>query len=282
MLDASKKLFRWRAALDGVEVVFHLAALAHQLGVRDGSRAVEFDTVNHFGTRRLAEVALVTPGVRRIVFLSSVAAVSSFADRPVDLRTIPSPVDDYGRSKHAAEVALADVLSDGPPDWCTLRPPLVYGPGNPGNMGRLQRLVKTGLPLPFGALHNRRSFVYVGSLVDALLTCASHPAASRRTFFVTDGEVLSTPELARRIAEGRGVRSRLVSVPLAWLRLAASAGDAVNRILGRSVGIDTYALDRLAGSLEVDGSEIERVLDWRRPYTGAEGLIRTLESPVGE
>ena len=253
----------WTDALRGVEVVFHLAALAHQLGDAGRDRQGEFERVNHLGTSRLAEFCRTTPRLSRLIFLSSVAAVRSESDTRLGLDTVPSPHSDYGRSKLAGECAIASQLTGSQVDWCALRPPLVYGPRNPGNMRRLLQLVASGVPLPLGGILNLRSFIYVGNLVDALLRCATHPAASRQVFFVSDGADVSTPELVRRIAIHLSSRTVLFTLPEAWMHFG-----------GKMLGLTT-SVKQLTDSLIVDASEIRTQLNWNPPFSMDEGLRLT-------
>jgi len=142
---------------------------------------------------------------------------------------------------------------------------LVYGIGNPGNMERLMKLVKTGFPLPLGAIKNRKSFAYVGNLVGAIITCINHPNAKNQTFIVSDGEDLSTTDLIRRLGKALGKSPLLLPIPAELLRLAT-------KLLGKAdIG------DRLLGSLQVDSSKIRQTLDWKPPYTVDQGLQATAD-----
>ncbi len=143
-------------------------------------------------------------------------------------------------------------------------PPLVYGPGVGANFLRLLRLVERGVPLPFGAIDNRRSLLYLGNLVDAIALCLTQPAAANRTWLVSDGEDVATPELIRRLAAQLGRRARLWPVPTGWLELAG-------RLVGKGAEVQ-----RLLGSLAVDSGRIRRELGWRPPYTLDEGLAETV------
>ena len=144
-----------------------------------------------------------------------------------------------------------------------LRPPLVYGAGVKANMLRLIRAVDRGLPLPFGRIENRRSLVYVENLADALAACGVHPAASGRTYLVSDGNDFSTPDLVRAISAALGRRARLLPVPVSLLRLA-----------GRALGAPGAAA-RLTGSLAVDSSRLRREIGWSPPFSTQAGLERT-------
>src|SRR5690606_4094669 len=151
--------------------------------------------------------------VKRLVFVSSIGAVCTLSEETVTESTPCDPESDYGKSKRGAELKLQEILADAPADWCILRPTLVYGPENPGNMLRLLQLIKTGLPLPLGSVRNRRSFVFVGNLVDALEKCMHHPGVSRKIFHVSDNEVFSTPELLGLLGRQTGRPVRLLPFP---------------------------------------------------------------------
>jgi len=144
-----------------------------------------------------------------------------------------------------------------------LRIPLVYGPGVGGNFLRLMHAVDAGKPLPFGSVDNRRSLVYVGNLVDAIVACLAHPAAAQQTFLVSDGEDVSTPALVRRLAHALGRRPRLLPVPVALLRLAGS-------LSGRRAEIE-----RMVGSFAVDSGVIRAAIGWTPPLALDAGLART-------
>lgn len=262
----------WKFGLDGVTHVIHLAALAHQDHSPKGPHEEAFKRVNVLGTRGLSEAVASTPGVERLVFLSSIGAVGSEASEPVDEDTPCSPDTFYGKSKLAAEGEVSAVLKEGVPDWCVIRAPLVYGFGNPGNMARLLKLVKLPFPLPFGSIRNRRSFIFVGNLVDLIEVVLDHPGASRQLFCASDGEDLSTPELISRLGSQSGRRVWLAPFPTTFLKALARGGDLMQTLSGGSIGLDSYSLERLCGSLSIDCSRVEEVLDWKPPFSVDEGL----------
>jgi nucleoside-diphosphate-sugar epimerase len=149
-------------------------------------------------------------------------------------------------------------------EYVILRPPLVYGPGVGANFLRLLRAADRRGPMVLGSVCNRRSFVYVGNLADAIVTCLEHPAAAARTYLVADGEDVSTAELFCRVGEALHRPARLVNVPLSVLRLGAW-------ILGRSA-----EFSRLTGNLVVDAGTIRRELGWQPRYSMREGLEQTI------
>jgi nucleoside-diphosphate-sugar epimerase len=165
-------------------------------------------------------------------------------------------------SKWAAEQSLA-TIAGAEMELVILRPPLIYGPHVRGNFLALLKAVYRRWPLPLGAIDNRRSLLYVDNLADAIARCVTHPAASGRTFLVSDRQDVSTPELVRLLAAALGVRPRLLDIPPGLLR-------AVGTLAGRRA-----AVERLTGSLQLDTSRIARELDWSPPHALAAGLSAT-------
>jgi nucleoside-diphosphate-sugar epimerase len=246
----------WSAALQGIDCVVHLAGLAH---VADSAES--FQRINCAGTLRLAEEAQ-RAGVARLVFLSSVK-VNGEATAPTPFRDAdpPRPVGPYALSKRAAEQGLALLAPRGGMAIVILRPPLIYGPGVKANMLSLLRLCRLGVPLPFGAIDNRRSLLYLGNLVDAIRRVVEAPPRSGcRSYLLRDGEDLSTAALVREIARGLGRAPRLLAIPPRWLETAlALAGKGA-------------AAERLLGSLTVDDSQFRADFAWQPPYSVAQGI----------
>jgi nucleoside-diphosphate-sugar epimerase len=277
-LESIDSAAAWRELVSGCDTVVHLAALVHQTGAARAGRWSEFQRINVAGTRALAE-ACAAAAVQRLVFVSSVAAVCARSDVVVTERTPARPEDDYGRSKLESERALQSVLLETAVDWCIVRPPLVYGPGNPGNISRLMKLIASGLPLPFGAIHNRRSFIFVDNLADALQAAVCHPTSIRDTFLLNDGSDFSTPELVRALATATGGTAHLLSLSPRTLRLLGRVGDLLERALGVSTGIDSYSIERLLGSLPVSGAHFRQVFSWTPPVDVSAALALTCASP---
>jgi len=249
--------FDRRALLDGVGAVVHLAAIAHRSSGIEG----ELRRVNCDAAVRLAEAGAGL--VRRFIFLSSVKVHGEDSGggtyREEDAL---DPEDSYGRSKLEAERALTETAGRNGMELVTIRPPLVYGPGVKANFLRLLGWIDSGLPLPFASVHNRRSLIYVGNLVDAIARCAEHPAA-RGPFLVSDEETVSTAELVGRIARALDRPARLFPAAPALLRFAGI-------IAGRRDEIR-----RLTGNLAIDHARAHRLLDWRPPHTLDAGLAET-------
>lgn len=222
------------ADMRGCDTVVHLANIAHARAGRG-----ELWRVNVEGTARTATLA-AGEGLRRFVYVSSAKA--------------GAPDDAYGEAKLAAENALTTVASGTGLELVIVRPPLVYGPRVKANFLALMRAIARGWPLPLASIQNRRSLVYVGNLCHAIAGCVESPAAAGKTFYVADGEALSTPELCRSIGRALGKPARLFPFPPALV-----------------------PFERLTGSLVVDDTELRRSLGWRPPFSVEEGLRATAE-----
>ena len=249
-------------ALHGVQVVIHLAAKVHSKVGAMADPLSEYRQVNTDWTERLAQAA-VEQGVRRFVYMSSIKVNGEQSQMPFTEQDSPNPQDPYGVSKWEAEQALATVSSQTGLEIVVIRSPLVYGPGVGGNFLQLLKCVRKGIPLPLALVENRRSLIYRGNLVDALILCTWDDRAAGRTYLVSDGEDLSTPDLIRRLAKALALPSCLWPAPLSALRC-----------VGQAIGKKTM-LERLLGSLQVDSARIMRELDWHPPYFVDHGLAET-------
>lgn len=256
----------WRHALDGMDVVVHLAGRAHVMRDTHIDPLAAYRTVNTQGTINLARQAALA-GVKRLVYVSSVKVCgegqAQVNEGAYTETQPPCPSGDYAVSKWETEQGLWEIARATSLEVVILRPPLVYGPGVGANFLRLMQWVDRGWPLPLGGVNNRRDLIYLGNLVDAIATCTTHRAAANKTYLVADGDSVSTPELIRRVASALGRPARMLPIPEKWLRMAGA-------LTGKSA-----AIDRLLGSLMVDSSTIRRDLGWSPPFSMREGLVET-------
>ena len=251
----------WTGALAESQAVVHCAARVHV--VREGAAdpRAAFRRVNVEGSAALARQALGA-GVKRLVFLSSIGAAQAAAD--------PAAATPYQQSKLDAEAALQEIAADSPMTLVILRPPLVYGPGAPGNFPRLAKLLARGFPLPLAGIDNRRSLIYLGNLtsaIEAALT-ADHPPAAPMA--LCDGVDLSTPALLRAMGRAMGQRVRLWPCPPGLLRFA---GALLNR---------RTAVTALTESLAIDNRPACEALGWTPPFGVDEALAASLAATPQE
>jgi UDP-glucose 4-epimerase len=252
--------------LRGIDVIVHCAARVHVMNEKGADGLAAFRKINVEGTVRLARRAAEC-GVKRFIFISSIKVNGEGTPRNKTFKAtdLPAPVDAYGISKREAEDAIRQVCEETGMELVVIRPPLVYGPGVKANFLSMVRWLDRGIPLPLGAIDNRRSLVAIGNLTDLVLTCIDHPAAAGEIFLVSDGEDLSTTQLLRRTALALGNSARLVPVPAGLLQAAAS-------MVGKS-GI----AERLCGNLQVDIQRTCELLGWRPPINTEKALRQTVE-----
>lgn len=248
----------------GCDVVIHIAAKAHVYG----TSLAEFTRVNTGATLRLAQLAK-DAGVKRFIFLSSIGVNGISNTKPFTVADTPAPVDAYAASKFAAEQGLKQITAGSGMELVIIRPPLVYGAGAPGNIYKLVTLARKNLPLPLGAVRNKRSLVALDNLVDLIVTCIEHPKAANQTFLVSDDHDVSTTELLQMMTRAAGKTPWLMPVPLSWLKLAA-------KLTGKQA-----VIDRLCGNLQVDISHTKDTLGWTPPVSVEEGIIKCFSSLAG-
>ena len=263
----------WKKTLQGIDIVIHLAGRAHILQEQVSNPKEEFFAVNTAGTANLVKQS-ITAGVKHFILISSIGAIASQSQQPLTETTPCQPDTLYGQSKLQAEKALIELATVSSMDWTIFRPPLVYGRGNPGNMERLIKLVNLGLPLPLGLVKNRRSFVYVGNLVDAISLSLVHPQGKNQVFNISDGEDISTPALISKIAQNLDKHCKLLLIPPSLLKIAGYMGDLAQSATKKNLPVNTAIVERLLGSLVVDSSKIQNSLNWQPPYTLDQGLAR--------
>ncbi len=264
LITSIGKTTDWSSALQNVDVVVHLAARVHVMNEVAVDALAEFRKVNVEGTLNLAMQA-AKAGVKRFIFVSSIKVNGehTLADCPFTANDDANPQDPYGISKHEAEQGLLLIAQQTGMEVVIIRPPLVYGAGVKANFASMMRVVKRGIPLPLGAIHNKRSFVYVGNLVSLIVRCIDHPAAANQVFLVSDGCDLSTTELLQKCAVALDVKARLLPVPQKLLAFSLA-------LLGKRA-----VAQRLSGNLQVDISKAHSLLGWEPPVSVEDGLKAT-------
>jgi len=262
----------WENSLLSYDCIIHCASVVNDLRKNDKDI---FNSVNFDGTKNLAEQA-VKAGVKRLIFLSTIKvngeSTSKIFDK-INLREnkffysdIPKPQNIYSISKLKAEKVLWEISSKTGLEIVILRLPLVYGKFAKGNIERLINLIKIGIPLPFGSINNKRSLIGIDNLIDLLIKCIHHPAAINKTFLVSDGEDLSTPELLNKIAFETGQSLTLFPFPVFLLKF-------FSRILGKK-----NEMNKLLNSLQIDNSYVCETLSWTPPVSVSEGFKRMMNN----
>jgi UDP-glucose 4-epimerase len=242
--------------LAGFDAVVHAAGLGHKRGVAPAVwRSANVDAAVNLA--RLAKAA----GTTRFVLISTAHVHGRVHPGIVSDDTPPNPMDDYAASKLEAEQAVAAVFG---PGLSILRPVAVIGPHCPGNLQLVMKFLRRGLPLPFGAIANRRSFIDVSDLARLARVVLNAPAPPP-IVLAASPDAIATPALVRALAEGMGVRPNLLNFPAPVLAAAA-------KTLGRAA-----MWQSLAGSFVADPQAATQ-LGWAPSNTLRESLIKTGEA----
>ena len=257
--------------LTDMEAIIYLAARVHQMKDQVADPLTAYRDINTRAAATLARTAAAA-GIRRFIYLSSIKVNGEGQGISLDCQhppyteeSLPQPQDPYAQSKWEAEQELLQIARETGLEVVILRPPLVYGPQVKANFLKLLDIIKSGFPLPLAQVKNHRSLLYRGNLIDAIMTCLTHPNATNQTFLLSDGEDLSTPELVSCLAIALKTSPRLFSCPPHWLQGLA-------KVIGK-----TSTIDRLLGSLKINSSKIRQTLNWQPPFSVKEGLQVTAD-----
>ncbi len=253
-------------ALENITAVIHCAARVHVMNDSSANPLEKFREVNTQGTLNLAQQA-ADVGVKRFIFISTIKVNGESTELGFPFKYDDShiPTDPYGLSKYEAEVGLRKIAKQTGMEVVIIRPPLVYGPGVKANFASMMKWVNKGLPLPLGGItENKRSLVSVDNLVDLIITCIDHPKAANETFFISDGEDFSTPDLIRQLSHALNKKARLFPCPVWSLRWGG-------RLLGKQ-----NQIARLTDSLQVSTKKALQQLDWQPPISAKAGLEKTV------
>lgn len=249
--------------LQGTDVVVHAAARVHVMQETASDAWARYQRVNTDGTLRLAQRA-AEAGVRRFIFLSTIGVHGAGQERPYKESDNPVPNSPYAQSKLDAEIGLWSLAAHSDMEVVVIRPPLVYGPGAPGNFARLAAIVQRGLPLPLGSIRNLRSLLAIDNLVSFIQCCMTHPAAANQTFLVSDDHDLSTPDLIRGMGVALNRPVKLLPFPPMLLRwgMACLGKQAMHR--------------QLTSTLRADIRKARTSLNWVPPIPVSTALIKAL------
>lgn len=248
-----------------IDTIIHLAARVHLMQDNATDPMAAYRETNTASTLNLAQQA-ADAGVRRFIFISSIKVNGEGLDIPYTEEMHPNPSDAYAVSKWEAEKGLLKIAQKTDMEIVILRPPLVYGDGVKANFLRMLQWINKGIPLPFGAIQNQRSLLYIGNLIDAIQICITHPSAANQTFLIGDSSPLSTSELIKKLAHYSHKPTRLFNIQPSVLRNTLA-------LLGKK-----QEAKRLLSSLTLDNQHICNTLKWTPPFSTDEGLAQTVNA----
>lgn len=252
-----------------LDAIIHLAGKAHDL--KNISNPKEYYQVNTEITKELFDAFLLSD-IKVFITISSVKAVADHIDFKLTEEVIPSPVTHYGKSKMLAEqYILSKDIPEGKRVYI-LRPCMIHGPGNKGNLTLLYHIVSKGFPWPLGKFVNSRSYLSVENLCFILKELIERVDIPSGVYNVADDVPLSTNEVIRLIAESKGKEARIVNLNKSLIVFLAKIGNILK------LPLNTERLDKLTESYEVSNTKLKNALGKNLPVSSKEGLKKTFQS----
>lgn len=258
----------------GVEVVYHLAARVHDV-FEDTNSSKEHLVTNVEGTRNLLE-ACKGEAIKHFIFFSSIKTMAEESNDTLDEGFVPSPKTPYGQSKLAAEELVSDHGRKYGFMTTSLRLPMVYGPGNKGNIYRMIEAVDRGRFIMVGRGDNKRSMVFVENVVDAALSVVGKQEADGKVYIVTDGIDYTVRELYETIAKGLGKKPISFHIPLAMARGIARVGDLGEMVFGKPILFDSGVVKRLTSPFTFSSERIQKEIGFKPKYNLYNAAERTI------
>lgn len=250
------------------DVVLHLAGKAHDTD--EASDPGSYYRSNTDLTKSLFDAFLASQA-RVFIFMSSVKAVAEHAREPLTEDTVPNPATHYGKSKLQAEQHLILKMGTSGKKIFILRPCLVYGPCQKGNLSLLSTVIRRGLPWPFGAFDNVRSFCAVENLSTTIKALIFRDDIAEGVYHIADDDPISTRELVSVIGTALGKPARVLVIPEQVIRVGAALGDMLH------LPFNTSRLSRLTESYVVSNQKIRKAIGTPFPVTTREGLIQAFQ-----
>jgi nucleoside-diphosphate-sugar epimerase len=251
------------------EVFLHLAGKAHDL--KNVSTSNEYYKVNTELTKEIFDAFLVSEA-KVFITLSSVKAVADEVDGELTEDVTPNPITHYGKSKLLAEqYVLSQPIPDGKRVYI-LRPCMIHGPGNNGNLNLLYSLVSKGFPWPLGLFENCRSYFSIENLCFIIKELIERDDIPSGVYNVADDVPLSTNEVIKMIAESKGKKTRILNLSKNLIKVLARVGDLLK------LPLNSERLQKLTESYIVSNAKIKKALGKPLPVSSNEGLMRTFQS----
>ncbi len=250
-------------------VVIHLAGKAHDL--KNISTPDEYYKVNTELTINLFDAFLASKA-KVFITLSSVKAVADEVEGELSEEVMPNPITHYGKSKLLAEQYILSKLIPAGKRVYILRPCMVHGPGNKGNLNLLYNLVSKGLPWPLGSFVNFRSYLSIENLCFILKELIDRDDIPSGVYNVADDLPLSTNEVIKLIAVSKGKKASILNINKTFIKALARLGDFLK------LPLNSERLQKLSESFVVSNAKIKDALGKQLPVSSKNGLMKTFQS----
>jgi nucleoside-diphosphate-sugar epimerase len=249
-----------------IEIIIHLAGKAHDL--KKTSNDSEYYKANTVLTISLFD-SFLKSNAKKFIYLSSVKAVKDFIECPLTEDTVSTPISVYGKSKLEAEKYLLSQQLNTNKKLFILRPCMIHGPGNKGNLNLLYKLVSKNLPWPLGDFENKRSFCSIDNLNFIIEQLISRDDISSGIYNIADDEPLSTNQIIELIANAKNHKSRIIKLPKSIIYFLAKIGNLIR------LPINTENLTKLTENYVVSNEKIKMAIGKELPMSSKEGLLKT-------
>jgi nucleoside-diphosphate-sugar epimerase len=249
----------------------HLAGKV--IGVTKKGEEDEYYKVNFEQTKKMFDRFLKDPKAKKFIFVSTIHVLTEKPERVLDESYPPKPFTPYGKSKYLAENYIKDHCK-GDKKFYILRPSMIHGPGNKGNLNLLYGLISKGLPYPIGEVNNKRSFVSVDNfsfIINEILSNEVKPGL----YHIADDDPTYTHDLIHLIASEIGVKPRIMNINLGLLSFAAKVGNYL------PLPLNEHRLQKLTGDFIVSNKKIKNELGKELPVKSVDGIKKTIQSFVG-
>ena len=251
------------------DAIIHLAGKAHDL--KKTSNPQDYYEANFELTKQLFD-AFIDSELNVLIFMSTVKAVADEVEGILYEHKTPNPKSHYGISKQMAEKYILSQELPREKRIYILRPCIIHGPGNKGNLNLLHKLVDKGIPWPLGSIENQRSFLCIENLCFVINELLENKTIPSGIYHVADNESLSTNELIQLLAESLRKKTKILKINVLFIKFLAYLGDRI------PLPLNTERLQKLTENYVVSNEKIVKVLGKKLPISAREGLIRTFKS----
>lgn len=255
--------------ITNIDTVIHLAGKAHDL--KNVTQSNDYFESNYLLTKKIFD-AFINSSANVFIFMSSVKAAADAIEGVLTEDIIPKPKTIYGQSKLAAEEYILSVKNKIDKRVYILRPCMIHGPNNKGNLNLLYKFISKGIPYPFGIYNNRRSFLSIDNLCFVINELINNDKIASGIYNIADDDSISTIDLVKLISEELGKPNRILKLPKSFISFLAKIGDFL------PIPINSERLQKLTENYEVSNLKIKNVINKKLPLSSTEGIKKTIAS----